>query len=129
MKAVPMKNELAELIKRYQRSPEFLFVPLNDPNQKVMTGDTLLHAAVIRGELQDIEILLSAGALVNAVGDLGETPLHHAASRGMVEIVKKLLQSGADTKIKNEFGESPLDVAELMERFEVVKLLKQGKRH
>jgi fatty-acyl-CoA synthase len=50
-----------------------------------LTGDTLLHAAVVRGSLEDVEVLLASGALVDAVGDLGNTALHHAASRGHVD--------------------------------------------
>jgi ankyrin repeat protein len=118
-------SQLRSVIDKYRRSPEFLFVELNDLNQTGMTGDTLLHAAVTRGELADIEILLSCGAVVNAIGDLGNTPLHEAASRGLVEIVKKLLQCGADINIQNEFGETPLDLAELMERSEVARVLKE----
>ena len=122
-----MKYDLTELIERYRRSPEFLFVDLTDPNQKGMTGDTLLHAAAVRGKLQDIEVLVASGAVVNAVGDLGNTPLHHGASRGMVDIVKKLLESGADVGIKNEFGQTALDIAELMEQSKAVKVLKARK--
>jgi len=119
-----VKYGLTELIEKYRRSPEFIFVNLTGPNQTGMTGDTLLHAAAVRGALEDIEVLVASGALVNAVGDLGNTPLHHAASRGMVDIVNKLLESGADVKIKNEFGQTALDIAILMKRSPVVKILK-----
>ena len=119
--------EFRALVDKYQRSPEFFFVELTDPNQTGMTGDTLLHAAVTRGNLGDVELLLASGAKVDAVGDLGNTPLHGAASRGLVDIVKKLIECGADINIKNEFGETPVDLAEMMERPEVVKLLTQGR--
>jgi ankyrin repeat protein len=122
-----VKYGLTELIEKYRRSPEFIFVNLTDPNQKGMTGDTLLHAAAVRGVLEDIGLLVASGASVNAVGDLGNTALHHAASRGMVDIVNKLLESGADVKIKNEFGQTALDVAMLMKRSQVVKILKAHK--
>jgi uncharacterized protein len=120
-----MNAELRALMDKYRRSPEFLFVELTDPNQTGMTGDTLLHAAVTRGELGDVELLLAFGVAVNAAGDLGNTPLHDAASRGLADIVTKLLQCGADMNIRNEFGETPLDLAELMERAKVVKILKK----
>jgi ankyrin repeat protein len=122
-----MKYGLAELIEKYRGSPEFLFVELTDPNQKGMTGDTMLHAAVVRGALDDVEVLLGSGALVDAIGDLGNTPLHHAASRGNVDIIRKLLQCGAEVNIKNEFGQTPLDLAKLMKRTEAVKVLKSHK--
>ena len=121
-------GELAELIKRYRSSPEFIFVDLNDVNAKGVTGDTLLHAAVIRGELNHVRILIACGASVNAIGDLGETPLHYAASRGLVEIARTLLQSDADVNIRNEFGQTPMDLAKLMDCKEVIGLFKKLKR-
>lgn len=132
MDNVPQKlsvtTELAELIERYRRSPEFLGVDLSDVNAKGMTGDTLLHAAVTRGELNHVRILIAAGASVNAVGDLGSTPLHYAASRGLVEIARKLMQCGADLNVRNEFGETALDLAKLRDSKEVIRLFKKLKR-
>jgi hypothetical protein len=56
-----MKEEFTDLVKRYGNSPEFLGVEMNHPNQAGMTGDTLLHAAVVRGELNDVKILIASG--------------------------------------------------------------------
>jgi ankyrin repeat protein len=119
-----MKYGLVELIEKYHRSPEFIFVDLTGPNQKGLTGDTLLHAAVVRGSLEDVEVLLASGALVDAVGDLGNTALHHAASRGHVDVIRKLLQCGASVNTRNEFGETPLDLAKLMKRAEAIEVLR-----
>jgi ankyrin repeat protein len=58
--------------------------------------------------------LISLGADVNAIGDLGNTPLHEAASRGLVEIILKLVAAGAMTTSKNEFGQPPIDLARFM---------------
>ena len=121
---MPLKDEFAELVKRYCRSPEFLGVELTDPNQPGMTGDTLLHAAVTRGNLDDVKVLIASGAKVNCIGDLGSTPLHYAASRGHEEIALELLQSGADSTVKNEFGQTPLDLALLMKHRGVADILK-----
>lgn len=122
-----MNPDFAELIKKYRRSPEFLFVELTDPNQRGMTGDTLLHAASIRGDLHDVAILIACGATVNAVGDLGNTPLHHAASRGLDAIVRFLLQNGADRAVRNEFGQSPIDLARLNQHKSVIDVLEHGR--
>lgn len=122
-----MDPKLRALFDKYQRSPEFFFTKLTDPNQTGMTGDTLLHAAVTRGEIADVELLLASGAAVNTAGDLGNTALHEAASRGLLDITKKLLDSGANVSVKNEFGETPLDLAELMEQHKIVKILKDHK--
>ena len=118
------KQAFDELVERYRKSPEFYFVKFLDANQTGLTGDTLLHAAVIRGNVADIDILISAGARVDIAGDLGNTPLHHAASRGLVEVTQKLLQTGADPSVRNEFGQTPLDLASLMKRQKVVDVFK-----
>ena len=118
-----MTEELAALIKRYRRSPEFMFSELTDVNSKGMTGDTLLHSAVIAGAIQDVDLLIKAGADVNAPGDLGNTPLHHAASRGLLEIAKKLIASGAKVRLKNEFDQTPADIAGLMKQNKLAELL------
>lgn len=118
------KQSFDELVGGYRKSPEFYSVNFLDANQTGLTGDTLLHAAVIRGNVCDIDILLSAGAKVDIAGDLGNTPLHHAASRGMVEITRKLLQHGADPTLRNEFGQTPLDLAALRKRQRIVDIFK-----
>jgi ankyrin repeat protein len=120
------KQAFDELIERYRKSPEFYSVKFLDANQTGLTGDTLLHAAVIRGNVTDIDILISAGAKVDIAGDLGNTPLHHAASRGMVEVTRKLLQCDGDPSVRNEFGQIPLDLALLMKHQKVVEMLKSA---
>lgn len=52
-------------------------------------------------------LLLSAGAEVNAVGDMGETPLHIAVRRGQPRVVELLLAYGADINVGSEFGPTP----------------------
>jgi ankyrin repeat protein len=123
-----MEQKLAGLIERYRRSPEFLFADVTNPNQPGLTGDTLLHAAVIRGVSEDVDTLVELGAQVNIQGDLGNTPIHHAASRGNMEIVNKLLRYGADVRVKNEFGQTPIDLAILMKHDAVVTRLKKETR-
>jgi uncharacterized protein len=120
-------EEFAKLVERYKASPEFYCVKFVDANQTGMTGDTLLHAAVIRGASDDIDILMRMGARVNAIGDLGNTPLHHAASRGLSEIVHQLLRYRADPNIKYEFGQTPLDLAVIMKRGKVAAILRASK--
>ncbi len=118
-----MTKELVALIERYCHTPEFMMSDLTDVNSKGMTGDTLLHSAVITAAIQDVELLIRSGADVNAQGDLGYTALHHAASRGLLDIARKLIASGADTGLKNEFGQTSADLAILMKRGKLADLL------
>jgi ankyrin repeat protein len=58
-------------------------------------GDTALHRAAARGQVQAVRLLLARGASVNAVDDEGTTPLVAAAYRGHRQVVKLLLERGA----------------------------------
>ncbi|MDR1045260.1 MAG: ankyrin repeat domain-containing protein [Candidatus Adiutrix sp.] len=54
------------------------------------------------------EILLKAGADVNAKDSLGETALHRAAEFGSLDLVKTLLAAGADVNAVDNLGHTPL---------------------
>ena len=58
--------------------------------------ETLLHAAVDRGHLDVVLLLLDRGAGVESRGSQHQTPLYTASSRGHVEVVQSLLDRGAD---------------------------------
>jgi ankyrin repeat protein len=119
-----MNDKLAAIINKYRSHPEFLGITIDDPNQPGAVDDTLLHLSARKGAIEDIDILVSSGAVVDASGDLGNTPLHQAAMTGQVESVRALIRLGASKEKRNEFGQTPLDVAELGGKREVAQILK-----
>ena len=74
-------------------------------------GDTPLHVMAWRNDLEAVELLISAGADVNAIGDMGETPLHVAISQENVAMARALLKAGARDDIRSEFGSTPREKA------------------
>jgi len=66
-------------------------------------GDTPLHVMAWRNDLEAVQLLVAAGANVNAVGDMGETPLHVAVRSGNVAMVEVLLGAGARDDVRSEF--------------------------
>lgn len=116
--------KLAEVIKKYRHYPKFLGIEIVDVNQPGSIDDTMLHIAAWKGELSDVELLISCGANVNAIGDIGNTPLHGAAAKGHLEVAKILLSNGADVSIKNEFGETATDWARNKKHDDMVALLR-----
>jgi ankyrin repeat protein len=111
------------IAQKYATHPEFLGIDLTDPNQPGAVDDTLLHLVARTGADDEIRVLVSAGAFVDAVGDLGNTPLHQAAMAGEIQSVKTLLALGANPKLRNEFDQTPLQVAELGGFGEIVSVL------
>lgn len=119
------KIRLNAIIEKYRTHPEFMGFEFNDPNQRGTVDDTLLHLAARTGAIDDIRVLVDAGADVNMAGDLGNTPLHQAVMMGQTESVKILLKLGAKTKLRNQFNQTPLEVAESGDRDEITRLLKR----
>eukprot|EP00904_Undaria_pinnatifida_P006985 jgi/Undpi1/3416/HiC_scaffold_16.g06789.m1 len=78
------------------------------------------------GPLEMLELLLSAGANINAQNIVGDAPLHKAALNGRALSTDYLLRSGANVNIRNEFAQTPLHAACVSGNIEVVQRLVQG---
>ena len=59
-------------------------------------GNTPLHEAVKKGDVEIVKILVAAGADVHAEGYFDRTPLTLAAEEGATEILQILLGPGPD---------------------------------
>jgi ankyrin repeat protein len=90
-------------------------------------GTTALHWACYRDDLEMADLLLGAGAAVNAANDLGATPLWNASLNAGAPLVARLLQAGADPNLALLAGETPLMVASRSGKAAVVeRLLSSG---
>src|SRR5438874_3781043 len=74
-------------------------------------GSTALHWAAYRDDLETADLLIHAGAHVNAANDLGVTPLWTASENGSDAMVTKLLAAGANPNAALLSGETSLMVA------------------
>ena len=98
--------------------------------QRGTNGNTLLNLAVSTAAkrpqpgLAFVEILLAAGADVNAPNDRGWTPLHQAAYSNQCAIAEALIHRGADLDLEaHGSGGTPLIVALFWGHREVADLL------
>jgi uncharacterized protein len=80
-------------------------------NREFALDASPLHSAVAARERDAIEVLLDAGADVNAVQHEGYTPLLEAAQSGESEIVELLLERGADPDARLKDGRTATDLA------------------
>lgn len=117
-----------EVLQRYRDEwlPDFLDIDLKNVNQAGRFGNTPLHLSSVRGDIEELEALLSAGADVKAAGEHRYTPLHDAVAQGHEKAVKLLLRSGASLEQKNDFGQTARDVAEIGKKSKILEVLSSG---
>lgn len=72
-------------------------------------GGTPLLCAAFWGNDEIAEMLIKAGADVNATADKEVTPLHEAVRLGNLGIAKLLLENGANKLAKDHEGKTPLE--------------------
>ncbi len=79
--------------------------------------------AVVRGNAEAVQALLTSGADVNALDRYGQTALMLAAHEGHVLVVRELVAHGASLNHTAKFGLSALMLAVIADHPEVVRLL------
>ena len=89
------------------------------------TANRMPRAHLIGGHKGIVELLIAAGADVNAKKFSGGTPLRYAATFGHKEIAELLLAEGADVNAKDVDVTTPLDLANLFNQPETADLLRK----
>jgi uncharacterized protein len=115
---------------------EFLLAHCADPRAAAANGETALHAAAYKGNVEAGTRLIAHGAEVNGrtttgTTDMfitsppvcGESPLHLAAAYGHREFVQLLLQSGARKDLRDHTGQTPAHWAARHHQNELIRLL------
>ena len=97
-----------------------------DVNAPLPDGATALHWAALWDDVESADVLLAAGAKVDARDDYGVTPLSLASTNGSAAMIAKFLKAGADPNSALSTGETPLMTAARTGKLEAVKLLVAG---
>ena len=74
-------------------------------------GDTLLHQAAEKGDVEEARRLIEQGVDINARNEYRQTPLHLAVINEKREVFELLLEKGADVNARNFDGDTPLHSA------------------
>lgn len=100
-----------------------VYPPLGGKEHKGKGGRTPLMAAIYTGQVDDIQILLKAGADIEAKDSKGLTPLLVATYQGKVEALSILLKAGANIEAKDSQGRTALMIAAESGNVELVNAL------
>ena len=97
--------------------------PPQAPTQSAI-GSEALYAAIEKGDVEMVRLLVEGGADVNAAeGFGGNTPLHEAVEQGDAEMVKILVAAGADVNAEGYFNRTPLSLAAEEGATEIMQIL------
>jgi hypothetical protein len=80
----------------------------NYPADHDRNGPTPLHGAARNGTAETVQLILKAGANIQAANFMGETPLHIAAQAGRADNVETFLAWGANIEATSRLGFTPL---------------------
>lgn len=86
-------------------------------------GWTALSCAVLSGKEEAVQVLLAAGAEVNAFCLDGTTPLHKACLWGHIRIAVLLLEQGADHSLQDQEGWTAPQLANAQANQELLQIL------
>ena len=131
---VQARNEFGEttLYEAVQDGQESMVKMLLDHDRRIVTAvlprwSSMLYYAMSMGNLTIVEMIIKAGADIDAQNSLGDTPLHCSMYKYLpghtFNIVSLLLASGAQVNIKNNVGETSLHFAIRHGRSEAVQML------
>ncbi|XP_027479841.1 ankyrin repeat and EF-hand domain-containing protein 1 isoform X2 [Zalophus californianus] len=86
---------------------------------------TPLHFACHAGQQDIVELLVKAGAVIDAVSINNSTPLTRAIESCRLDTVKYLLDIGAKFQLENRKGHTAMDVAKAYADYRIVSLIQE----
>jgi len=92
-------------------------------SQRQSSDDASIHAAVVSGDIAQVQSLISSGTNINSPNRSRYTPLHVAVLNRKQEIIELLVSKGADLNAQNNRMQTPLIIAADTGQKEVVELL------
>ena len=102
--------------------PVFLYMFENieekNPVTNTKTGNTLLHDAVHKEDLETCALIINNASITNPGNKKQLTPLHHAAISGYFEVFKLIFEKTVDKNPMDHDGKTPLDHAKTYNPFD-----------
>eukprot|EP00041_Stephanoeca_diplocostata_P022152 m.524942 g.524942 ORF g.524942 m.524942 type:complete len:500 (-) comp21996_c0_seq3:5468-6967(-) len=98
-------------------------VSTENVNKRNSKGETKLHIACAKGNLDEVRTLIRLGATTDVTCNAGWTPLHEACAYDHVDVVSVLLRHTVDVNALGPNGTMPLHDAAENQNAEMVSLL------
>ena len=86
-------------------------------------GDTALHLATVKKEIEIAKLLLNAGAHINMEDKGGNTARHLASTKGLVDSFQLLVEACMQVNRPNAIQTTPLHYAAQAGSFNIIKKL------
>ena len=103
-----------------------------DIRRRNAVGSTVLHKAVMAGDVRAVQLLVDLGADVEARDYAGDTPLHSSITNNRVhfqaEVIVALLLCGADGRAVDASGRTPLALAKACRQPFATTILQHSQR-
>lgn len=96
-----------------------------DVNERNLAGEVALHEAARLGHVLVIDVLLEAGAEIDAASKTSTTPIGLAIANNQLHAVRHLLKQGASINGTVCNGKSALETAQMNDREEMISLIKR----
>ena len=93
------------------------------PKAAEVSRYTGLHAAAHRGDVADIERLITAKADLNARDAYGRTPLHVATHAGKVDAIRTLIKAGANHALLENDRYDAITIASVANNEDALRML------
>ena len=100
-----------------------ILIKKEDLNKRDDKNNTMLHIAVIQGDVETVKLLIKKGADPLAVNNEGKTPLFIASYNGNLKIMDTLIQLGVNINQTNNWGENALVFAINGSKIDSIKYL------
>ena len=119
-----MPSSLADILERIGQVADYSGIPVTDANTLGHFKTRPLHVAAVWGDCEAIEILVQAGASVDAQGEHGFTALMEATEQEHFPACKLLVALGA-SPVRNSQGQLPSEYAALGQNHELFHWLRE----
>lgn len=107
-------DRLAAILADIAELPSFAAIATPSVMMRSPVGETPLHIAAARGDIEAVRVLLDAGAEPNAVGEHNYTPLHEALEQGHPQVARMLIAAGASLDAANVDGATAREMAKAL---------------